>query len=398
MSRPDDAGGRPLEPAPGPLASGRWARAVVVGAVAVVVVVGGIALAAFLAQAGPDGATDGVAGGPAGTHPTGPAGVGPSAPAADAVTAPTDSDPADLDYALCGYPVEALGWEAGGERSLWAVEPPVATADATISVGTVVTPGDRVSGVAETVAFVALDPTTWEVVGVAPGSQTAGGDGRRDAADGASQRSVVELYSCADPDGRTHLAPGVYTLLASQTVYVAPRLDGPGEATLATGRWQVRIGQPDGDDPDDPLSCGTTLVTTSQPDVAPQLMTLAHGPQELRSGDAAAVTVTLLNATEQAVRGRVEPGVPDVVVARDGVVVGGTRGDTRGRSVDVPAGGSVDLPATVAAVSCGSVGLPARGRPLPAGTYEMWVAMALVGDDGSVTPRVDGPWPLVVTE
>ena len=91
---------------------------------------------------------------------------------------------------------------------------------------------------------------------------------------------------------------------------------------------------------------------------------------------------------EEAVRGTVGPQA-DALLVRDGRVVAlPLAQDAVGTTWDLAAGQRVRLDAAVTLVDC------AGGGPLPPGTYELHVRLALVDDEGRPRTHGGGPWPL----
>ena len=93
-------------------------------------------------------------------------------------------------------------------------------------------------------------------------------------------------------------------------------------------------------------------------------------------------------------------GHPTVVIARDGVIVGGLDGhDDIGLAADLAVGGHADYDATTNAFDCTTIGVGEHantgdGDPLPAGEYEVWAVMTFFGD-GLTPTHADRPGTLV---
>ena len=198
------------------------------------------------------------------------------------------------------------------------------------------------------------------------------------------------LASCdqyPDGNGSPEVAPGTYDLVVSQTVGLLP--DG---GTVA-GAWGVAVTTvtvvADGEAVvQDPTACGAStdgLETLASQEGNPAPL----GLEVLSGGDELVVRAT--NTGTGAIAATT--GHPTVVIARDGVIVGGLDGhDDIGLAADLAVGGHADYDATTNAFDCTTIGVGEHantgdGDPLPAGEYEVWAVMTFFGDGLTPTAR-----------
>ena len=151
----------------------------------------------------------------------------------------------------------------------------------------------------------------------------------------------------------------------------------------------------DGDPvPQDPIACGAP--TAGLEALASQESNPAPLGLEVRVADELVVRATNTGTA----RIVATTGHPTVVIARDGVIVGGLDGhDDIGLAADLPVGGHADYDAATNAFDCATVGVgqhadSGMGDPLPPGEYEVWAVMTFIGD-GLTPTRDDRPGTLV---
>lgn len=211
------------------------------------------------------------------------------------------------------------------------------------------------------------------------------------------------FLSCATGE-RAVLDPGQYDLLATTTV--AWRVIDPAENDRTTYRWVARTtSEPisvtlpsDGPSPD-PLVCGAPDDgLRALADTGPLRVRTDSAPARHPRGGNASFTVDVTNQSDERVRATT--GHPEVVVTRDGVVVGGL-GATEdiGSDVDLDAGESQTFDASSLVTACAGAH---RGGSLPAGEYELWAVLTFTPqtgdtrDPGATWQTAGGPWPVTV--
>lgn len=112
-------------------------------------------------------------------------------------------------------------------------------------------------------------------------------------------------------------------------------------------------------------------------------------PTEVAAG-AQMLSGSVEATSAQEMRGVTQPGA-DVFLVRDGrVVTTPLPQDAMGILWAVAAGGAKSLPAEGALASCDS------GEPLEPGSYEVYVRLMVIPDDGGGVESFGGPWPLEV--
>lgn len=221
------------------------------------------------------------------------------------------------------------------------------------------------------------------------------------------------LVSCAPyPDGAARVPPGVYELMANQTVnWRAP--DGRVRSTHVVQRARVTVTEyGPATDEQRPEECGTdtaSLAAAAGPEASPFPLTLdAAVPAEVPAGGELRFTVSATNTGKSAVHAYV--GRPGVLIAQNGKVV--ATPPLRSPLMLTPPvapGGSTELDAVGALVDCTSLELadslgPGDGHPLAPGRYEVWVSLDVMptGSSGPAPGEptdahlVHGPWPLTL--
>ncbi|MCR6648456.1 MAG: hypothetical protein NVV70_10080 [Cellulomonas sp.] len=219
-----------------------------------------------------------------------------------------------------------------------------------------------------------------------------------------------DFVSCATGEDAV-LAPGTYELMATSTVtwsLTGPESDAPGTPYFARSTSEplevvVPIdGAPIGAGP---TACGAPDdelrdLADPQTNPAPLLLTSTAVPTTAAAGRHQPVPVTITNDGAQHIDART--GVPEVVLTRDGVVVGGPGAiEAIGYDLSLDPGGSTQLDAGTLLLSCSD-----DATPLEPGDYEVWALASFtpLGADG--TPETDaddwsaagGPWELRITD
>jgi hypothetical protein len=137
---------------------------------------------------------------------------------------------------------------------------------------------------------------------------------------------------------------------------------------------------------------GTTPVDCGQAFSLPAGGALAltgRFPAEVPAGEQI-LSGTVEAVSSQQLRGVAPPGA-DVFLVRDGHVVSiPLPQDAMGILWAVAAGEPKSLPAEASLVSCDT------GEPLASGSYELYVRMTVIPDDGGSVESFGGPWPLEV--
>lgn len=205
------------------------------------------------------------------------------------------------------------------------------------------------------------------------------------------------LAPCADDPalaGATRVPVGRYGLVVTQAVtWRSPA--GRVGTTVVTRTLPVTVSDEPVPMPQGPTTCGTgTAALTALAGGTGPVRLDAVVPPTARAGGMTTVRVTA--ATDEA---SVLLGRPSVVVARDGVVVGGAALSPEGTGVRAEPGAPARLDLTAPLVGCdGADGTAVSGPPLGAGTYEVWVVIDVVPDGatGTSAPVAAGPWPLEV--
>ncbi|MCR6689139.1 hypothetical protein [Cellulomonas sp.] len=357
--------------------------------------------------------------------------------------APADPTPAPTVPAVCGLRVDDLASDDGIEpvegedhtsRNLWFVrvllpQPRIAPSDGLIPGGELemsATAAWRVP-VTTTVGAPAVD-FVWTPTGVSLGATVVlvrdgavvavlDNDDPAMPLDKAARTRIDEVaqeiplvddlrapfLSCATGE-RAVLDPGQYDLLATTTV--AWRVIDPAENDRTTYRWVARTtSEPisvtlpsDGPSPD-PLVCGAPDDgLRALADTGPLRVRTDSAPARHARGGNASFTVDVTNQSDERVRATT--GHPEVVVTRDGVVVGGL-GATEdiGSDVDLDAGESQTFDASSLVTACAGAH---PGGSLPAGEYELWAVLTFTPqtgdtrDPGATWQTAGGPWPVTV--
>lgn len=205
------------------------------------------------------------------------------------------------------------------------------------------------------------------------------------------------LAPCADDPtlaGAARVPAGRYGLVVTQAVtWRSP--EGRVGTTVVTRTLPVTVSDEPVPVPQGPTTCGTdtaALAALAGDDGPVRLDAVV--PPTARAGGTA--TVRLTAATDEA---SVLLGRPSVLVAQDGVVVGGAALSPEGNGVRAEPGAPAQLDLTAPLVGCdGADRTAVSGPPLAAGTYEVWVVLDVLPDGPTVTsaPVAAGPWPLEV--
>jgi hypothetical protein len=207
------------------------------------------------------------------------------------------------------------------------------------------------------------------------------------------------MITCAT--GEAGVAPGEYQLVASATIGFVPKTDPDSEVSIARGT-------------SDPVDVTVSAAPTSDPLVcgAPDdgLRPLAGtGPLVLRADSApsaapsCADTSFTLDVTNESDENVVaSTGYPEVILTRDGVIVGGLEPqEDIGFDVDLEPSRLQSFDAASRLASCSGDG--STGEPLPPGEYEMWAVMSFIPTTGAGSDpaagwqTAGGPWPLTIT-
>ena len=190
-------------------------------------------------------------------------------------------------------------------------------------------------------------------------------------------------------NGSPEVAPGTYDLFVSQTLGLQA-----ADGTVAGG-WGVAATMvtvvADGEAaPPEPTACGAPTtgleaLASQQSNPAPLslevLPTVVDGPYGYE------LVVRATNAGASPLDA--STGHPLVVIARDGVIVGGLDGhDDVGLPAVLPVGGHADYDARTSASDCTTTGTSGEGDPLPPGEYEVWAVMTFHGDGLTPTRSV----------
>ncbi|MBT0994169.1 hypothetical protein KIN34_07710 [Cellulomonas sp. DKR-3] len=206
------------------------------------------------------------------------------------------------------------------------------------------------------------------------------------------------VISCAT--GEPGVPPGDYQLLASTTIGWVPETDPELEPSIARATSDpVDVTVPDAAGQPDPLVCGASdggLRTLA--DAGPLRVRSDSAPAKHPLGGNASFRVDVTNESDERVRATT--GHPEVIVTRDGVVVGGLEAtEDIGFDVDLDAGESQTFDANSLMTACAGAH---PGGSLPAGEYELWAVTTFTPhtgdgpDPGAAWTTAGGPWPLTV--
>ncbi|KMM44303.1 hypothetical protein CWIS_16975 [Cellulomonas sp. A375-1] len=218
-----------------------------------------------------------------------------------------------------------------------------------------------------------------------------------------------DFVSCATGEDAV-LAPGTYELMATSTVtwsLTGPESDAPGTPYFARSTSEplevvVPIdGAPIGAGP---TACGAPDdelrdLADPQTNPAPLLLSASSVPRTAASGKNLSLQLAVTNDGPAHIDART--GYPEVVLVRDGVVVGGPGPiEAIGIDLSLDPGASTPLDAGTLLLSCTD-----DTTPLEPGDYEVWALSTFtpLGPDGARETDADdwsaaaGPWPLQVT-
>ena len=203
---------------------------------------------------------------------------------------------------------------------------------------------------------------------------------------------------------------GTYELVATSTIrfgLVAPGSDVPGDSYDARSTSEpLEVVIPAGSSTPlaGPTTCGATDdelrdLADPQTNPAPLLLSASSVPRTAASGKNLSLQVAVTNEGTAHIDART--GYPEVVLVRDGVVVGGPGPiEAIGIDLSLDPGASTPLDAGTILLSCTD-----DTTPLEPGDYEIWALSTFtpLGPDGARETDTDdwsaaaGPWPLQVT-
>ncbi len=206
------------------------------------------------------------------------------------------------------------------------------------------------------------------------------------------------------------LDPGTYELVATSTIrwgLVAPGSDVPGDSYDARSTSDpLEVVVPAGNSTPlaGPTTCGATDdelrdLADPQTNPAPLLLSARSIPRTAPSGKHASLRVAVTNDGTAHIDART--GHPEVVLVRDGVVVGGPGPiEAIGIDLSLDPGASTPLDAGTLLLSCAD-----DTTPLEPGDYEVWALSTFtpLGPDGAPETDADdwsaaaGPWDLRIT-
>lgn len=206
------------------------------------------------------------------------------------------------------------------------------------------------------------------------------------------------------------LDAGTYELMATSTVrwgLAAPGSDAPGasyDARSTSEPLEVVVPAEGGTPLAGPTTCDSTddelrELADPQTNPAPLVLSATSVPSTAPPGKILTLPVAVTNDGPEHLDART--GHPEVVVTRDGVVVGGPGAiDAIGIDLSLDPGESTTLDAGMLLLSCSD-----DATPLEPGDYEVWALSTFtpLGPDGTPESDADdwfaaaGPWPLRVS-